>query len=120
MASINGDGSPAESCRELHNAEYDACYSTVVVSVGLKGALGTDRRCSFKVNEPAMHTAASKEVHPDAIFQCDNDMKGIACEIKSSLPHSQKQMLHGLGEQVGKYAEIETGWKTSIATHAMP
>ena len=117
---MSGDGSPAESCRELYNAEYDACYFTVVVSVGLKGAFGTDRQCSFKANEPTMHTAASREVHPDAIFQCDNDTKGMVCEIKSSLPHGQKRMLHDLGEQVGKYAEAETGWKTSIATHAMP
>ena len=110
---MSGDGSPTESCRELRNAEYDAYYFTVVVSVGLKDAFGTDRRCSFKVNEPTMYTTASKEVHPDAIFQCDNDTKGIVCEIKSSLPHSQKQMLHGLREQIGKYAEIETGWKTN-------
>ena len=110
---MSGDGSSTESCRELRNAEYDAYYFTVVVSVGLKDAFGTDRRCSFKVNEPTMYTAASKEVHPDAIFQCDNDTKGIVCEIKSSLPHNQKQMLHDLREQIGKYAEIETGWKTS-------
>ena len=83
-----------------------------MLSVGLKDAFGPDERCSFKVSEPTMKTAASKPVTPDAIFQCDNDTKGIVCEIKSSLPLAQEDMLRDLGKQIRKYAEIEEGWST--------
>ncbi len=81
--------------------------------MGLKDAFGPNEECSFKVSEPTMRTAASKDVQPDAIFQCDNDRKGIVCEIKSSLPQDQEHMVRDLGEQIAKYAEIETGWKTN-------
>lgn len=110
---MNGDGHSPERCKELHIAEYDAYYSTVVLSVGLKDAFGPNERCSFKVSEPTMYTATSKPVQPDLIFQCDNDTKGIVCEIKSSLPQDEKHMLRDLREQIGKYAEIATGWETN-------
>ena len=100
-------------CRESRSAEYNAYYSTVLLAVGLKDAFGDDEPCSFKVSEPTMYTTKSKEVHPDVIFQCDNDTKGIVCEIKSSLPQKRQLLLQDLKEQIDKYAEIESGWITN-------
>ena len=109
---MSGDENAAGGCRDQLDAEYDAYYATVLLSVGLKDAFGPDERCSFKVAEPTMRTSASRDVQPDAIFQCDNDTKGIVCEIKSSLPRDEGDALRDLEEQIGKYAEIETGWST--------
>lgn len=104
--------SAIDDCRKSHSAKYDAYYYTVLLSVGLKDAFGDGEPCSFKVSEPTMHTAEPKEVHPDAIFQCDGDTKGVVCEIKSSLPQDRQRLLQDLREQVSKYAEIEKGWMT--------
>lgn len=110
---MDNNGRPvADRCRKSHNAKYEAYYYTVLLSVGLKDIFGDGKPCSFKVNEPTMHTAESKEVHPDAIFQCDGDTKGVVCEIKSSLPQGRRLLLRDLKEQIGKYAEIEEGWMT--------
>lgn len=104
--------SAIDRCKKSHSAKYDAYYHTVLLSVGLKDAFGDDEPCSFKVSEPTMYTAEPKEVHPDAIFQCDGDTKGVVCEIKSSLPQDRRRLLRDLREQVGKYAEIKEGWMT--------
>ena len=110
---MGSNGRPAiNRCRKLHSAKYDDYYYTVLLSVGLKDAFSDDKSCSFKVSEPTMHTAESKEVHPDAIFQCDGDTKGVVCEIKSSLPQNRQLLLRDLKEQVGKYTKIEEGWMT--------
>ena len=120
---MSGSGRPtAERCRELRIAEYDAYYYTVRLSAGLKDAFGGDGPCSFKVSEPTMRTAGGKEVHPDAIFQCDGDTRGVVCEIKTSLPRDRRLLRRDLGEQIGKYAEIESGWMTGtgrIAEHSV-
>lgn len=104
---------PTERCRESRTAEYDAYYYTVLLSVGLKDAFGDEAPCSFKVSEPTMQTAGKKEVRPDAIFQCDDDTKGVVCEIKSSLPRDRRLLLRDMKERIGKHAEIEKGWITS-------
>ena len=123
MESMSGSvQSAAERCRELRAAEYDSYYHTVLLSVGLKDAFGDDGPCIFKVSEPTMRTAGKKEVHPDAIFQCDGDARGVVCEIKSSLPRDRRLLQRDLMEQIGKYAEIESGWMTctgKIAEHSV-
>ena len=114
--------SAADRCRELRTAEYDAYYYTVRLSAGLKDAFGDDGPCSFKVSEPTMRTAGGIKVHPDAIFQCDGDTRGVVCEIKSSLPRDRRLLRRDLGEQIGKYGEIEGGWMTvtgRIAEHSV-
>ena len=120
---MSGSGrSAADCCRELRTAEYDAYFHTVMLSVGLKDAFGGDGPCSFKVSEPTMRTAGGREVHPDAIFQCDGDTRGVVCEIKTSLPRDRRLLRRDLGEQIGKYAEIESGWMTGtgrIAEHSV-
>ena len=70
----------------MRTAEYDAYYGTVLVSVGLKDAFKDDEPCTFKASEPKMRTSSRRPAYPDVIFQCDEDRKGIVCEIKSSLP----------------------------------
>ena len=111
-----------DSCREAYRAGYDAYYSTVHVSVGLKDMFGDDGPCTLKVNEPKMARASSAPVCPDAIFQCDGDSKGIVCEIKSSIPDDDGLAIRDIGDQIDKYSEIETGWRTEdgrIAEHSI-
>ena len=101
-----------DRCRRQHAAEYDAYYSTVLVSVGLKDMFTDDEPCTFKVSEPKMTTSSSTPVCPDVIFQCDRDRKGIVCEIKSSLPADDEHVVKDVGEQINKYSKIEGGWMT--------
>lgn len=100
-----------KECREKKQTEFDAYYQTVMMSVGLKHTFKPGEPCTFEVNEPSMHTA-SNVVTPDAIFQCDNNTKGIVCEIKTSLPDSDELLLSDSKEQIEKYSRIEKGWKT--------
>lgn len=51
-------------------------------------------------------------VNPDAIFQCDNDKKGIVTEIKSSLPENGAFLINEIKEPIEKYSQISEGWKT--------
>ena len=79
----NRRGSSSYSrCRKVRTAEYDAHYSTVLVSVGLKDAFRDDGPCAFKASEPKMRTSPLRPACPDVIFQCDEGRKGIVCKIK--------------------------------------
>ena len=122
MTTNHTGGLPDDSCREAYRAVYDAYYSTVHVSVGLKDMFGGGGPCTLKVNEPKMARASSAPVCPDAIFQCDGDSKGIVCEIKSSIPANDGLAIRDIGDQIDRYSEIETGWKTKngrIAEHSI-
>ncbi len=55
-------------------------------------------------------------ITPDAIFQCDDDKQGIACEIKTSLPASEKYLLNDMKNLIEKYSDIKKGWKTKNGT----
>ena len=91
------------------------------MSVGLKHIFREGEKCTFKINEPSMHTQTNT-VTPDAIFQCDNDTRGIVCEIKTSLPTSDEFLLKDMKEQIEKYSDIHKGWKTTseeIAEHSI-
>ena len=100
-----------KKCRDQNITEFDSYYQTVIMSVGLKHIFNSNEPCVFKVNEPSMfHT--SNSVTPDAIFQCDEDRKGIVCEIKTSLPLSEKYLLKDMKDQIEKYSDIKKGWKT--------
>jgi len=99
-------------CREKQETEFDSYYQTVIMSVGLKHIFTDKEPCTFKINEPSMQTQPNT-VTPDAIFQCDNDMKGIVCEIKTSLPASNEYLLKDMKDQIEKYSNIQKGWQTS-------
>jgi len=101
-----------KECRETQETEFDSYYQTVIMSVGLKHIFSEEEPCTFKINEPSMHTHTNV-VTPDAIFQCDNDTKGIVCEIKTSLPASEDYLFKDMKEQIEKYSDIQKGWKTS-------
>lgn len=111
MTTNRRDTSSYDRCRRQRVAEYDAYYSTVLVTVGLKDMFTDDEPCTFKVSEPRMITSSSPAC-PDVIFQCDRDRKGIVCEIKSSLPADDEHVVKDVGEQINKYSRIEDGWMT--------
>ena len=104
-----------QKCREKNNVEYDAYYRTVIMSVGLKHIFNENEPCTFKINEPTMHTS-NNLVTPDAIFQCDNNRKGIVCEIKTSLPDNEQYLLGNMKDQIEKYSDIKSGWETKSGT----
>lgn len=96
----------------MRTAEYDAYYGTVLVSAGLKDAFRDDEPCAFKASEPKMRTSPHHPARPDAVFQCDEDRKGIVCEIKSSPPVDGKHVIKDIGDKIDKYSGIEGGWMT--------
>lgn len=98
-------------CREKNQTEFDSYNQTVIMSVGLKHIFHDKEPCVFKINEPSMHHSTNT-VTPDAIFQCDDDKKGIVCEIKTSLPALEKYLLKDMKDLIEKYSAIEKGWKT--------
>lgn len=100
-----------KNCRDQNRNEFDAYYQTVMMSVGLSDIFNPSEPCVFKVNEPSMHHSTNT-VTPDAIFQCDNDQKGIVCEIKTSLPANDEHLLKDMKDQIEKYSDIKKGWKT--------
>ena len=104
-----------QECREKNTVEYDAYYRTVTMSVGLKHIFNEGEPCTFKINEPTMQTS-NNSVTPDAIFQCDNNRKGIVCEIKTSLPDNEQYLLVNMKDQIEKYSDIKSGWKTKSGT----
>jgi len=104
-----------KECRDRNQTEFDSYYQTVVMSVGLKHIFNDNEPCVFKVNEPSMYNSTNL-VTPDAIFQCDNDKKGIVCEIKTSLPASEEYLLKDMKDQIEKYSDIKKGWKTKSGT----
>lgn len=104
-----------QKCRDKNPVEYDAYYGTVMLSVGLKHIFTDDEPCTFKTNEPSMQTS-NNCVTPDVIFQCDNDNRGIVCEIKTSLPHKEQYLLQAMKDQIEKYSDIQSGWKTRSKT----
>lgn len=59
---------------------------------------------------------SENSVTPDAIFQCDDNKKGVVCEIKTSLPNSEDLLLKDIKEQLEKYSKIQKGWKTKSKT----
>ena len=104
-----------QECRDKNRVEFDAYYTTVILSIGLKHIFTNDEPCKFKINEPTMQTG-NNCVTPDVIFQCDNDTKGIVCEIKTSLPSNQLYLFKDTKEQIEKYSDIRSGWKTPTKT----
>lgn len=104
-----------QECRDKKLVKYDAYYNTVMMSVGLKHIFNSNEPCTFKTNEPSMQTS-NNNVTPDVIFQCDNDNKGIVCEIKTSLPNNEHYLLRDMKEQIEKYSDIQSGWKTKSKT----
>lgn len=104
-----------QECRDKNLVKYDAYYNTVIMSVGLKHIFTDDEPCTFKINEPSMQTSTNC-VTPDVIFQCDNDNKGIVCEIKTSLPDNEQYLLQDMKDQIEKYSDIQSGWKTKSKT----
>ena len=104
-----------KQCRDKAQTEFDSYYQTVIISVGLKHIFDSNEPCTFKVNEPSMKTNFNT-VTPDAIFQCDNDTKGIVCEIKTSLPENEEHLLKDMKDQIEKYSKIVSGWKTENGT----
>lgn len=59
MTTNRRDTSSYDRCRRQRVAEYDAYYSTVLVTVGLKDMFTDDEPCTFKVSEPRMITSSS-------------------------------------------------------------
>lgn len=57
-----------------------------------------------------------KPVTPDAIFQCDNDSKGIVAEIKTSLTENDSDLLDEITGPIEQYSNITKGWKTENKT----
>ena len=100
-----------KECRDTQISDFNSYYHTVNIAVGMKNIFSEEEPCVFKVSEPSMKTD-SNTVTPDMIFQCDNDTKGIVCEIKTSLPRSDELLLKDIKEQLEKYSKIEKGWKT--------
>lgn len=104
-----------QECREKNIVRFDAYYNTVIMSVGLKHIFTDDEPCTFKTSEPSMQTS-NNHVTPDVIFQCDNDSRGIVCEIKTSLPDNEQYLLQDMKDQIEKYSDIQSGWKTESKT----
>ena len=108
---------PIDQCREMHLCSFDHYYQTVLMSLGLKHIFSDNEPCNFIANEPTMHrTNNNQEATPDAIFQCDNNAKGVVCEIKTSLSTSEENLLRDLKPQIEKYSDIKNGWKTKTKT----
>ena len=104
-----------QECRDKNIVRFDAYYDTVIMSVGLKHIFTDAEPCTFKASEPSMQTS-NNHVTPDVIFQCDNDNKGIVCEIKTSLPDNEQYLLQDMKEQIEKYSDIQSGWRTESKT----
>ena len=106
------DPSSINKCRKKNQTEFNSYYQTVIMSVGLKHIFNNEEPCVFKINEPSMHHSTNT-VTPDAIFQCDDDKKGIVCEIKTSLPTNEEYLLNDMKDLIEKYSNIKKGWKTN-------
>ena len=100
-------------CKENKKLEIDRYYQTVLLTLGFKDFLDRyAKECEFVSAEPRFSIDnREKEIKPDIVLQYGNK-NGVLCEIKTSFPFDEKQLLKSL-KQLENYSQEAYGWETA-------
>ncbi len=101
-----------EKCKQERGTLFEKYYETLLLTLGMRYYLDKNGRdCHFISAEQIFRNGNGEQVKPDIVFQYEPLDKGALCEIKTSLPIDENQLLDKL-KQLEKYCQDLTGWET--------